>query len=171
MKSLPAGVLGSIVLGLGAASTGKLHARTCSFESLGCLFELAKPRFEAPPIIAFSFLPLAGVLALHPHPRLALPVQPQVTEPEQLSAPTQFSARFNDQQQPFGAEPVADPTASWALIEALRPFRSNSRVDGFSHNLGDASSYVALDYSDIFETGRAPYKGGHGVSLFFRHDF
>jgi hypothetical protein len=170
MKSLPVGVLGSIVLGLGAASTGNLQARTCSFEGLGCLFELAKPRFEAPPIVAFSLLPLAGALGLHPHPRAALAVQPQNIEPEQFSAPVQFSARFND-QQPFGAEPGADPTATWALMEALRPFRSNSRIDGFSRNVGDANSYVALDYSDIFETGRAPYKGGHGVSLFFRHDF
>jgi hypothetical protein len=55
-------------------------------------------------------------------------------------------------------------------MEALRPFRTNPRVEGLSHNFGDAN-YFALDYSDIFETGRAPYKGGHGVSLFFRHDF
>ena len=57
------------------------------------------------------------------------------------------------------------------LFEALRRLRGNPHVDGLSRNLGDANSYVALDYSDIFETGRAPYKGSHGVSLFFRHDF
>src|SRR5436190_19016890 len=99
MKFLPATVLGAFALGL-AASNGGLQARTCSFESLGCLFELAKPRFETPPLIAFSFLPLAGHLALRQHLRAALPSQTQIIEPEQPSD-AQFSARFISQEQPL----------------------------------------------------------------------
>ena len=39
----------------------------------------------------------------------------------------------------------------------FRPIRSRSRI--------------ALGYSDIFETGGDPDKGGHGLGLLFRHDF
>jgi len=175
MNFLPARVVSAFVFGL-AANTGELHARTCSFESLSCLFELgelrelAKPRFELPSI-AFSLLPLAESLALHTQRRILSSTQTQVTEPEQSSSPAEFSTRFTNQEQPLSAEPSSDPTDTWPLFEALRRLRGNPHVDGLSRNLGDANSYVALDYSDIFETGRAPYKGSHGVSLFFRHDF
>jgi len=169
MKPLSARIVIAAALGL-ASNTCVSIARTCSLENFGCLFELAKPRFE-PPIIAFSFLPLLDRLAFSPLHRPAPTAPPEPPAPEQTDSPTEFTSRFMDPQQPLGTEPVADPTDAWPLMQVLRPLRTNPHVDGFSHNLNGVNSFVALDYSDIFETGRAPYKGGHGVSLFFRHDF
>jgi hypothetical protein len=169
MKPLSARIIAAATLGL-ASNTCELNARTCSLENFGCLFELAKPRPEKP-IIAFSFLPLLDRLAFSPLHRAAATASPEPAAPEQPDSPIEFTTRFINPQQPLGAEPAADPTDAWPLMQALRPLRSNPHVDGLSHSLRDRNSYLALDYSDIFESGRAPYKGGHGVSLFFRHDF
>jgi hypothetical protein len=169
MKSLPA-KLATALLFATASNTCQSTARTCSLENFSCLFELAKPRFEQP-VIAFSFLPLLDCLKFPPLHRAAAPLSAELPAPEQSTSPTEFTTRFMDPQQPLGTAPTADPTDAWPLIQALQPLRGNPHVDGFSHNLRDPNSYIALDYSDIFETGRAPYKGGHGVSLFFRHDF
>ncbi len=176
MKPLPAsaGVVAAVVAL--ASSVSDSHARSRSLESLGCLFELGKPRFDLPrvqaPVIAFSFLPLAERLISHSQSRnTPSAFVAQTAAPEEPFNPTEFATSFNAPLQPIGPESPPDPIDEWPLIQSLRRFRTNPHVDGFSHNVGTANSYVALDYSDIFESGRAPYKGSHGVSLFFRHDF
>jgi hypothetical protein len=59
---------------------------------------------------------------------------------------------------------------SWRLFESLGPWKFETAT-GLTHPLVTRGSSVALGYSDIFETGCNPERGGHGPSVLFRHDF
>jgi hypothetical protein len=156
---------------LAGASLPPSFARSFSRESLNCLFRIADQPRESR-AVRFSFSPLAErlerLITFKPM------VQPLLTEeaPPEESAPKpsgQFSVSF---ARPTRSAPIDEEgTENWPLFRALRRWQSNPRIDGLSRGFWDPHSVIALDYSDIFETGRAPYKGGHGVSLFLRHTF
>ena len=143
-----------------------VQARCYSLESSCCLFDLAKPAPRASAIL-FSFMPLARTLLLHAEREMTTTTnQPDAAEPQ---SPPEFSARF-DQPLSFRSQ-NADPTDDWPLFSALHRWQSSPEIAGLSHTFRNPHSIVALDYSDIFESGRAAYKGSHGVSLFFLHKF
>jgi hypothetical protein len=166
MKSLPAklAIIASI-----AASSCTLSARTCPLDSLSCLFQLTKPIREQR-AIRFSFSPFAERMAAHAIKRTVIAALSDFAEPAQPQGParTEFTA---NSMRPVRSLEGAEPIDHWPFFDALRKWQSNPQIQGLSHSFSNPRSYVALDYSDIFETGRAAYKGGHGVSLFFRHVF
>jgi hypothetical protein len=170
MNRLPAPLVIAVLL---AGPSGFItHARSYSFESLTCLFQMAKPvRTES--MLAFSFLPLAESLALHP-PCSSLgkkvEVDPAQTTERPDVTPFELTRHWTEVSALRQAQPT-DSMDSWPIFDALRKWRDNPNVHGLSHNFSNPNSFLALDYSDIFETGRAPYKGGHGISFFFEHAF
>ncbi len=179
MNSMSARIVVAAVCVTGV-STCAVSARSYSLESLSCLFDLAKaskPTLVVRPI-SFSFVPLSEEIALHRQHRspgqITTTVEAATAESQPDQPMTEFSTTFNDAPRVAAtapAPPAADGMDSWPLFEALHHWRNNPQIQGLSRNLRDSSSFVALDYSDIFETGRATYKGGHGPSIFFRHTF
>ena len=166
MNSLPARIIVAAACVAGA-STAVTSARSYSLDTIGCLFNLAKPlREERLP--RFSLSPLADRIHLRVPSLFRGPnVTADLEEPE-TARPAEFSANFIAPPKSIETEESLD---HWPLFDALRRWQSNPEVPGLSRSIGNPDSYVALDYSDIFETGRAPYKGGHGVSVVFRRNF
>jgi len=121
-------------------------------------------------VTLFSLVPLAERLLTHSWSRGVDNAERNLepTVEAESSAATELVTRF---VQPLSPEAATDTTEDWRLMQAFHRLRENRKVGGLSHNMGNPDSFMALDYSDIFETGHAPYKGGHGISLFFRHDF
>jgi len=169
MKRLPAPIVIAVLLG--GPSAFVIQARNYSFESLNCLFQITKPvRTES--VLAFSFLPLAESLALHPPSFIAEKKgESEAAQITDRTEPTPFELTTKWTDVPLRQPQAPDSMDSWPLFDALRKWRDNPNVPGLSHTFSTPNSFVALDYSDIFETGRAPYRGGHGISLFFKHAF
>src|SRR5688572_146436 len=165
MNSRPARTL-VVAASVAAATLCGVDARSYSMEKLSCLFELARPQ-QREPLIRLSFLPLAERLALAKAASRSRPSIPALAEPDEPQASDEFNLSF---VQPLHSPVESDTVDDWPLLQALRRWQSVPQVKGLSRSLGSPQSIVAFDYSDIFETGRAPYKGGHGVSLFFRHN-
>jgi hypothetical protein len=172
MNSIPARILAAAACAT-VANTCLVNARSYSLDSLGCLFQLSRAArpIDEEIVVRFSVSPLAERLSV----RIPLLFSPAVISEHQVEAPeaeplvpSQFTASFI--QAPREVE-TEESVEHWPLFNTLRRWQSHPEVPGLSRSLGNAQSYLALDYSDIFETGRAAYKGGHGVSLLFRHNF
>jgi hypothetical protein len=58
----------------------------------------------------------------------------------------------------------------WSLVQWLPGWRLEAD-HGFCHVFRNQALDVALAYSDIFEAGGNPDKGGHGPGVLFRYDF
>jgi hypothetical protein len=165
MNARPARQIVTALIVTGSTALG-LHARSYSIDGANCLFQLAKAAVREERAIRFSLLPLTERISRPIHRSAPAPVAVEEVQAEQEPASPQFTAAYT-----LPAAPAVEPSEEWPLYAALRPWQENPKVPGLSHTFTNPQAYMALDYSDIFETGRAPYKGGHGISVLFRRDF
>ena len=149
---------------LAIAGVSNAFARHYSDPTEGCLYQFAHAVEAVLPSTSFSFLPQGELKPLRPSlDRIETESETVVQEP----ATSQFNLRrANADQREIDAQTVDE----WPIFETLRRWRIDAE-SGLSHNFSGGRSLFALDYSDIFETGRDPTKGGHGMSFFFRHNF
>jgi len=110
--------------------------------------------------------------ALIEHAELA--IARSIHSDQRSPAPAEFTTTAElrtDLAEPARFSLNAQPAEDWAILSRLSRWRTTSDLGGLNYAFRDPRSVVALDYSDIFESGAGPYKGSQGVSLFFRHKF
>ena len=149
-----------------AAAIPQAAARTCMNAADFCLFQLA--RATPAPVFTTWFAILPEIIRARP--ALSGSNASFSAENAEIHQPDAAPAPALDKTRESATASSAGWLKDWPCLQSLHLW-SDEAEPFFSHALGGPRSTMGIGYSDIFETGCDPTKGGHGISFVFRHSF